>query len=293
MLTAKGDKADIVAGLAAGANDYLAKPFDPGELFARLEVGQRMIEMQDSLTSRTEKLRCAREDLRVLTAHLQSVREEERACLARELHDSFGQSLTALQMDLLWLDRQMSSAHIPDVALCCDKIVSMVPLVECLIEQTQTLCSSLRPNVLLELGLVAAIEWQTEDLTKRTGLICSLAMPASEVELDPEFALALFRISQEALTNVVRHAQATRIDVSLDFDEQHLELDIHDNGRGFPPEVTSGAGAGSLGLLGMRERAAVFVGTVDFLNDPAGGATVRVRVPIPCVTPLTPTGGPV
>ena len=279
MLTSKGDKADVIAGLAAGANDYLAKPFDIGELFARLQVGRRMIEMQDVLISKADELLRIQTELHVLAARLQTVREAERTSLARELHDSFGPRLTTLQMDLMWLDRQLRAARIPDLADCYDRVVAMVPLVECLTEQTQNLCASLRPNVLFELGFAAAIEWQIEDVAKRTGLACSMTMPAREFDLDQEIALPLFRVVQEALTNVIRHARATRVEVILDFSNSHLELEIRDNGYGFPPDSTSGVTA--LGLLGIRERVGGLCGTVEFSNLPGMGASVKVKVPIP------------
>lgn len=287
MLTSKGDKADVIDGLAAGANDYLAKPFDLGELFARLQVGRRMIEMQDVLIAKADELRRTQADLLVLTARLQSASEAERISLARELHDSFGTGLTALQMDLLWLDRHLSAARHPDLADCYDRVVAMVPVVEGLTEQTQNLCASLRPNVLFELGLAAAIEWQTEDLAKRTGLACSLNLPECEFELEDSLALPVFRIVQEALTNVTRHARASRVEVRLDLSDHQLDLEIRDDGRGFPPNSTSGAKA--LGLLGMRERAGAFGGTVEFSNPPDCGASVKLRVPLPCGQPQPPT----
>ena len=153
----------------------------------------------------------------------------------------------------------------------------MVPMVERLTEQTQTLCAALRPNVLFELGLVAAIEWQAEDTAKRNGLDLSLALPADELELEQGCALALFRIVQEALTNVVRHACASRVGIRLESVGGGLELVIQDNGSGFAPDSTTGPRA--LGLLGMRERAIAFGGTVEFLNPPGMGGNVRVRMP--------------
>jgi len=283
MLTSKGEKADVIAGLAAGANDYLAKPFDIGELFARLQVGRRMIEMQDVLISKADELRRTQADLQVLTAHLQTVREEERNHLARELHDSFGPRLTSLKMDLLWLDRQLRSTEPPNLAECGDRVVAMVPLIECITERTQSICASLRPHVLFELGLAAAIEWQTDDFAKHTGLICTLSLPADEFEVNERIAVALFRIVQESLSNVARHARASRVDVSLHFVDGHLELEIRDNGRGFSPNATTGVKA--LGLLGIRERVGSFGGSVEFSNHPGMGALVKVTVPMPCDNP--------
>ncbi|MEI6673645.1 MAG: response regulator [Verrucomicrobiota bacterium] len=276
MLTARSAKANIIAGLDAGANDYLAKPFDPGELIARVEVGLRMVDMQDTLATKVEELRESQAALHVLTARMQAVREEERANLARELHDTFGQHLTALQIDLMGMDRHLQTVTPPNLALLSDRIVAMVPLIERLTEQTQTMCAELRPSVLFELGLTAAIEWQAEETTSRSGLVCHLALPAGDVELPQDLALALFRIVQEALTNVVRHAQATQVDIRMDVTGGELNLILEDNGRGFPPQALEGTKA--LGLLGMRERIGAFCGTVNFSNTPTGGAHVHVHV---------------
>lgn len=224
-----------------------------------------------------ETLRQSKEDLHVLAARLNAVREEERASLARELHDFFGQHLTAMQIELLWMDRHLQSEPPVELSALYDKIVAMEPIIERLTEHTQTLCAALRPSVLYDLGLLAAIEWQVEDTAKRCGLIGKWSLPANDLELDDERALALFRIVQEALINVVRHAQATQVDVMLHTEDDALQLEIQDNGRGFPPEAHPGSQA--LGLLGMRERIDAFGGTVEFLSPPGHGACVRVRMP--------------
>ena len=275
MVTARSEKTSIIAGLGAGANDYLAKPFDPGELIARVQVGLRMVEMQETLATKVAELRQSQTDLHELTARMQAVREEERASLARELHDTFGQHLTALQIDLMGMDRHLQTITPPDLALLSDRIVAMVPLIERLTEQTQTICAALRPSVLFELGLAAAIEWQAEETTSRSGLLCHLALPAGDVELHQDLALALFRIVQESLTNVVRHAQATQVNIRLDVTGGELNLVIADNGQGFPPQAFEGSKA--LGLLGISERIGAFRGTVEFRNAPTGGAVVHVR----------------
>ena len=303
MLTAKSEKPDIIRGLAAGANDYVPKPFDPDELLARLEVGSRMVEMQlrlhrqrtnaqcfrvevgqrisamqDALAAMGEELRRSHADQHVLTARLQAVREEERANISRELHDSFEQHFTALQSDLSGMDRQLQAVQAPDPARLRETIVTMLPRVEHLTRQIQMIRGSLHPEVLSDQGLVAAIQWQAEDMAKHTGMVCSLSLPAEDGPWDPNFALALFRIFQEAMTNVVRHARATRVEIHLAQIDNDLELMIQDNGRGFPPGLIVGSKA--LGLLGMRERLGVFGGTVEFLNEPGKGATVRARSPI-------------
>jgi hypothetical protein len=181
------------------------------------------------------------------------------------------------RIDLMWLDHRLQAVQPPDLAALRNKIAGVVPLVEHLTELTQTISSSLRPGVLDDLGLVAALEWQAEDTAKRTGLTCSTALPASDIEVDGTIALAVFRIVQESLTNVVRHAQATHVSISLRTAGNVLELEIQDNGRGGAPKTFAGHKA--LGLIGMRERAGACGGTVDIGSEPGKGTTVRVRMP--------------
>lgn len=265
-----------VAMMKAGANDYLMKSY-----LARLAPAVER-ELRDADTRRARKraeeaLRQSAADLHTLAVRLLAVREEERASLSRELHDDFGQHMTALQFDLMSADRHLQTSGFCDLAVLRDRIAGMVPLVERLIEQMQTICAELRPGLLDNLGLAAAIEWQAEEVAKRTGLVCTLSLPADDEKMDRDIALALFRIVQEALTNVVRHAQATRVEVRMHASGSERELEIQDNGRGFSPESASGPKA--LGLLGMRERAGAFGGSVEFLSERGKGTLVRVRMP--------------
>ena len=265
-----------VTMMKSGAHDYLMK-----SNLARLAPAVER-ELRDADTRRErwraeEALRQSTADLHTLAMRLQTVREEERAALSRELHDDFGQLLTALHFDLMSADSRLQSAGPLDLAMLRDRIAGMVPLVERLIEQTQTICSALRPSMLDNLGLVASIEWLVEDTSKRTGMIFRLSLPAEDVALDRDIALALFRIVQESLTNVARHAQATHVEVKLHTADNVWELEIQDNGRGFAPGPRLGAKA--LGLLGMAERASAFGGTVTFLSEAGQGVTVRVKMP--------------
>ncbi|MEI7437104.1 MAG: sensor histidine kinase [bacterium] len=218
-------------------------------------------------------------DLRALTLRLQSVREEERAVLSRELHDNLGQLMTAfaLQFELLSMDSRKLAANISDCTALHEMIVAMAPLLERMTGQAQKMCVSLNSVVLCDLGLPDAIEWQVEDTAKRAGLIFTIALPEDEVVFDRELTRALFRILQEALTNVVRHAQAKRVDVRLTSGGDGLLLEIRDNGCGFV--VKPHFGAQAFGLLGMRERAGMFGGTLEILSEPGKGTTVRVRMP--------------
>lgn len=224
-----------------------------------------------------EALRHSREQLRALAARLQAVREEERIGIARELHDELGQALTGMQIDLMWLDGHLRSAGPADLPALGDKIAALVPLTERLIETTQRISSTLRPGMLDDLGLVAAVEWLAADFAKRTGLACTTTLPSEDIALNTARDVALFRIVQEALTNVIRHAHATSVEVRLSVADGELLLDVQDNGRGTTPEQVTAHR--SLGLLSMRERAAVLGGTVDIQSEPGRGTSVRVRMP--------------
>lgn len=276
--------------------DYLVKPFDKRQLLeivsqaaaakareqeyaALLGEHERYQEtLEHDIKERTADLHQTAAELHALTAHLQVVREEERAILARELHDEFGQNLTALRIDLAWLDRHFHDNRPSDVPRLQSRIAAMVPMVDRLIEMTQTVCAALRPGILNDLGLIAAIEWLTEECGKRTGMTCQSSLPTDDLDLDPDRALALFRIVQEALTNVVRHAQATRVRVSLAQCSDELTLEVEDNGQGFAQARRLGTKA--LGLLSMRERAAAFQGVLDIVSTPGQGTTVKVRMPL-------------
>ena len=153
----------------------------------------------------------------------------------------------------------------------------MVPRAERLIETTQTISSALRPGVLDDLGLVAAIEWLAADFEKRTGLTCVATLPASDIAMELARAVALFRIVQEALTNVIRHAKASRVELRLRATGGELVLEVEDNGHGIAPQQA--ADPKSLGLLSMRERAAAFGGTVEIRSEAGRGTTLCVCMP--------------
>jgi PAS domain S-box-containing protein len=205
------------------------------------------------------ELRASGEQLRNLAARLLSVREEERTRIAREIHDELGQSLTAVKIDLAWL-----------------VVRSTLRLADSIIQSVRRISTNLRPAV-LDLGLAAALEWQAQEFQTRTGIRCKLRMPAREV-VAPHVSTALFRIFQETLTNVARHAKATRADVVLHKQRDRLVLLIRDNGRGFDPADPSLLK--SLGLLGMRERAAVLGGQVNVSSAPGKGTSVTAWIPL-------------
>ena len=234
-------------------------------------------ELDQRVAQRTLELETANHQLRLLAGHLQSAREEERIKIAREMHDEIGTLMTAIKMDLAFLGHEIDGtgpAKSPDALRA--EIRATMKLVDDAIESVHQIVRELRPAVLDHLGLRAALEWQMQDFEERSKIECRFSSDLDELDLDPERATAVFRIMQEALTNVARHAQASRVDASLRKEDNHLILDVRDNGVGISgaPDVTR------FGILGMRERAHVFGGDVLINGSPGEGTIVTVRIPV-------------
>jgi signal transduction histidine kinase len=224
-----------------------------------------------------ESLRKSHGELRALSERLRTVREEERTRIAREMHDEVGQALTALQMDVAWFEKKLPSSAGPTREKLLAKLRSMAELIDTTTASVQRIATDLRPGVLDELGLPAAIEWYVREFERRAGIACQIRSNLNGVELDPERATAVFRILQEALTNVARHAGATEVEVNLSADDKRLVLEIKDNGRGVSEDrIAEGR---SLGLLGMRERAISLGGDVSIRGDPGQGTLVTLTIP--------------
>lgn len=224
-----------------------------------------------------EQLKISNEKLRALSARLQTVREEESRRIAREIHDDLGGALTGLKMDLSWLGKRLpdSSPNSNNEAIR-QKLKSMAELIDETIQEVRNLSTELRPSVLDDLGLAAAIEWQAREFQRRTEIRCQITALA-EVALSPEKSIAVFRIFQEALTNAVRHSGATRVEVFMEEQGDNLILKISDNGKGI--KESDLADRRSLGLLGMHERAVVFGGHVDIIGVEGAGTAVTVSIP--------------
>jgi PAS domain S-box-containing protein len=220
-----------------------------------------------------EALHRSREELRVLAARLQASREEEKTLLARELHDELNGTLIALKMDLSLLPDRAAT----DRNLFLEKLSSMSELIDRTLACVHTIVTELRPVVLDKFGLVAAIEWQAGEFQDRWGIACETHLPTEEILLDPNRSTAIFRILQEALINVARHAQATKVVVDLKSETGSVILTVRDNGKGIDENVIYAPN--SIGLLGMRERALFLGGATEFTSLPEGGTLVRVRIP--------------
>ena len=229
----------------------------------------------DDITKRKH----AEDALRALSARLHSAREEEGTRIAREIHDELGGILTGLKWDLEKIDNNLNSSRDDSQLLEMHKrLSSMTTLVETTINTVRRIASELRPGVLDDLGLVAAIEWQLEQFQARAGLKCHWTNNAGNVELTRERATAVFRILQEILTNVLRHAHATNLYVRLGRSKHYFELEVKDDGVGIT--VSQRTNSQSLGLLGMKERALLVGGEVRITGKERGGTTVLVRVPL-------------
>jgi PAS domain S-box-containing protein len=216
------------------------------------------------------------QQLRDLTAHAESAREEERIGIARELHDSLGQALTALKMDVAWIARHVESGDLPREALL-EKAKTISTTSDELIAATRRISADLRPGVLDTFGLVAAFEWQVQDFSDRTGIPCELITNLGLAKIERDTSTVLFRVLQEGLTNVARHANATHVEVKLEVDGDELRLEVRDDGRGVTPEHAHGVH--SLGLLGVRERARRLGGFAVITGEPGKGTVLRVSIP--------------
>jgi signal transduction histidine kinase len=226
---------------------------------------------------RTEdRLERSLRELRALSARLQNIREEEAARIARQVHDEIGQSLTALAMDVEWLTTNLGRRS--SKTALSSKLQSMAQLVEATTEAVQRIASDLRPGVLDELGLGPAAEWAVRRFEERTGIASGLHSHLDGAQIDSARATAAFRILQEALTNIARHAGARRVEVRLSIRGPELHLEIQDDGVGIDTERI--ADSRSLGLVGMRERARVFGGSVAVAPAAGGGTLVSAAIPL-------------
>ncbi len=221
------------------------------------------------------QLRMSRDELRALAGRLQTVREEERTSISREIHDELGQACTAIKMDLALIGRRLTEkqSHLQT------KIASAMELVDSTIATLRRIASELRPRTLDDLGLIAALESQAQEFESRTGIRCNVALPKEPLTLDADRSTAIFRIFQESLTNVARHAHATSVEAHFEKDNDRLIFRVSDNGIGFDP--ANAKAQKSLGVVGMQERALMFNGDVKIEGVPGVGTTMTLTIPLP------------
>ncbi len=251
----------------------------PAEISAHLfNYNERpaLIAISRDLTERQRvenQLLLTTEQLRNLASRLQLIREEERTVIAREIHDELGQALTVLKIQVSLLAKKLEENQ----TQLKDKTLSISQLLDQTITSVQKITTKLRPGILDELGLVAAIEWQTQDFEQRTNIVCDVNLLKEEISLDQEISTAVFRIFQEALTNVARHANASKVKIQLTEFKNTLILEVTDNGKGITQSQVNNPQ--SLGLLGIKERVLLFGGKVEIKSSMKSGTTVKVEIP--------------
>lgn len=247
---------------------YLGQP--AGQVIIRDITARKLYE---------EELRNSREQLRNLAAHLQEATETERARVAREIHDELGQYLTGLKMDISMLKEMINEKKdSEDKELLLEKTNSASELLNTTIHSVRKLSSDLRPAVLDNLGLLAAIEWQAEEFQNRMGINCQCYLTVEEITLPPDHNTAIFRIFQESLTNIAKHSNATKISIEFRKDDNYYVLEIKDNGKGISEEDKMKNN--SFGLIGIRERTHLFGGSADITGIAGKGTTVSVKIPV-------------
>ncbi len=284
VVTAQHDQEYRVRALQEGAADFVTKPFHVEELLARVGnlvkvrlYQKRMQALNQALEAgvreRTEELFRSRQMIRDLAAHHEKIREAERTRIAREIHDEFGQYLTALRMDTAMLNIRYGAGN-PELK---QHLASMKETIDTTIGVVRNLAAALRPGA-LDMGLVSAAEWLLAGFEERTGTPYRLHAPQEDLSLDNERATAAFRILQEALTNITRYAQANQVSVAIELADAVLVMRVEDDGIGFDPAAVRDRK--TFGLLGIRERTLIFGGESSIDSCPGAGTILRIRIPL-------------
>jgi signal transduction histidine kinase len=260
--------------LKSGATDYVLKT-RLSRLIPAVHRALREARERAERRQAEEKLRESHEQLRALSVYLQSVREEERTRIAREVHDELGQALTSCKLDLSWI-----AHHLPkELKPLLEKTRALSSHIDSTIQMVRRISTELRPGILDHLGLGAALEWQANEFQVRTGIKCDVQASLRDLQLPQDLNTTFFRIFQETLTNIIRHAGATRVIVTLRQRDGSILLEVKDNGRGISDaEVWN---TKSMGLVGMRERAALLGGNFNITRvSPKNGTRVTVSIPL-------------
>lgn len=230
-------------------------------------------------TNAAEEIKNSRERLQALSLRQQTLREDERKRIALEIHDELGQALTGLKMEIHLLNRQIKEIDDSEkIREASHRIEDVMHLTDGAIQTVRRIATELRPPILDDLGLAAAIEWQAQEFGRRTGISCVLSSNVEAVEFNSEFSTAVFRIFQETLTNIIRHAGANTITVNLKKSDRRLILRVEDDGKGI--EEGGAGGNGSLGILGMHERARLIGGELEVFNGTENGTVILLTAPV-------------
>ena len=281
-LTAHADESTLERAKVTEPFGYIVKPFRERDLLISIEFALYKARTEEELRrergnlerqvqERTSELKKTNEQLHDLAIHLQTITEEERKRIAREIHDEMGQTLTALKFDLAWI-----SDHYENDGPFMERKNSMMKLVDSALISVKRISTDLRPGGLDHLGLSAAIEWYAAEFRKRTDISCEVISSPGDIVLDEARSITVFRIFQEALTNVARHAKATKVSARLEMKDGKLTLNIKDDGRGITEAEIDDRQA--FGLIGIRERVRAFNGELKISGVPNGGTLVDVAL---------------
>jgi signal transduction histidine kinase len=269
-ITAVPDSETIQRATTTASYGYIIKPYNANSIYAAIEMALKKHSLEREVRNRNE-------ELQNLAAHMELLQEEERKKIARELHDYLGQSLTALRIDCSRLLNHLEESGNGKESMK-NTIISMVGLIDETLENVRDISAALRPGILDHLGLAAAIKWQGNELQKRTNIKFNHHFASDDVNADDEISTALFRIFQEAATNVMRHTSATEVDVLLSIKENDVILTVKDNGRGIAENEINNPR--SFGLIGMRERARYYGGSINISRREETGTEVVAILPM-------------
>lgn len=277
FISGAAETADRVTAFQTGGVDYITKPFHAEEVLARVRTHIQLYrirrDLEEMVYQRTAELVESEAHLRQLSVFLQHVREEDRAHFARELHDELGQNLTALRIDFNGLANSLTETS-PAVAA---RLAAIDRMIDGTVDSVRRICEDLRPGMLDDLGLEAALASYAKRFSRQSGVACDLALDRDDYGLDEPMSTAIFRIVQESLTNIARHAAASHAMVALQDSGDDLLLTIADDGCGLPAELTSERK--TYGLLGMRERVSMLGGHITIDSAPTRGTHIEVRIP--------------
>lgn len=273
LITGTMSEEFAVEMMKQGTSDYILKS-NLQRLPSAITMAIEKWKIQAEKELADKKILQMNEELRELATHLQIIREEERASISRELHDELGQQLIRLKMDIAWMDKKIEVRNNETDA----KVASAFGLINETVETIRRINSELRPQIIDDLGLFAAIEWQASEFTRHTGIHCNLKISLDEPEFSNLLSIQIFRIYQEALNNVAKHAQVDEVHTELNYVDGNMVMTISDKGNGF--DTGQKRPQKSFGLLGMKERAILLDGVVEVLSQHGEGTIVKLSVPI-------------
>jgi signal transduction histidine kinase len=267
-----------VSILQQGADDYILKtnlqrlPTAISNAIEKHVSRRAQKDFEEKILKSEKELKESQVLLRQLTGHLQRIREEERTTIAREIHDELGGQLTVLKMDLAWLNKRAADSNVKE------RIASMLSLIDQTVKTVRRISSQLRPGILDDLGLVAALDWQSHEFEKHTGIHSKFLAEISDDRFEKSLASGIFRVFQETLTNVARHSGAKEVQSSLKINDGNIVLTIADNGKGFNESMIKEKN--TLGIVGMKERALMMGGSLKIESGKNEGTQIVLNVPL-------------